>query len=214
MDGGDTESNSVETMGKKKKVFPCRHTCSGCTYVAPREGDRSKHESTSRRHRFCNESCNSNGALKKPNIIVHTPDTFLAVPPKGPSRSASVSTASSTSKKRLRPDSPTPSVSSSSSRKRSREATPEDSEETWKREKAKRTEVISKIKLCCVLDPSRAAQTRKRIEGHFCWVETPLPGGIDEVDRLVSSEELEGFVFHHPDQLDSVIMYEWVSHQF
>jgi hypothetical protein len=73
--------------------------------------------------------------------------------------------------------------------------------------------VIKTLKICCVLDPSRAMAAYETTEDS-CWVETTLPGREAEVEMLVGSRELEGFVFPSPSCPRTVRMYDWVSPAF
>jgi len=196
-------------------MYACEHTC-GCAYQSAKRSDRNKHERT--RHRNCNEECKRYAVVTKPTIRIHTPDSFSAM------AHDKAATSTSSSGKRLRADSLTPSTSSTSStstRKRSRPATPNvseelptpemDLEESLKREKAARATVFNRIKLCCVLDPTRAVGAYGDIDDHSCWVDTWLPGGATEVEQLVCSGELEGYAFRHPLYTHTVRMYDWVS---
>ena len=179
--------------------FTCGHTCSDCTYTCERKRDMDKHELTNRAHRFCNEICPRHGHLNNPTIRVLTPETLsarLEAPPNSLSASPSRSN--------------TPSASSTSSRKRAREPSPEeDAEERLKRMKQEGRVLIETLKICCVLDPSRAARNYQEIESHSCWVEVELPG--KEVNQLITSGELSGFVFRVPKYANNVRLYDWVS---
>jgi hypothetical protein len=181
--------------------FTCGHTCSGCTHKTPRKNDMDRHEQTTRTHQLCNEGCPRYVCLNRPTIRVLTPETMSAGLGAQPNtRSAS------------RSQSNTPSASSTSSRKRARERSPEeDAEEGLKRKKRERRVLIEALKICCVLDPSRAAQNYEEIEGHSCWVDAELPGEQEEVDQLIRSGELSGFVFRVPKYANQVRLYDWVS---
>ena len=180
--------------------YTCEHTC-GCTYASPKRSDRNKHERT--RHVLCNGACPRYDSAT-PTFRIHTPETVAATlkPP----------TASS-SRKRRRSISETPSVSSTSSGKRSREATIDVEVERVKHEKQRRAAVLGKLKVCCIFDPSRAATSYKSVDGDVCWVDVRLPGENAEVDQLLASDELRGFVLRHRKP-HTVRMYDWVSHAF
>lgn len=68
------------------------------------------------------------------------------------------------------------------------------------------------LKIYCVLDPSRAMATCQETMQDVCWVEARLEGDGDEVEKLMASGELKGFVFRHPLYLHTVKMNDWVSH--
>jgi hypothetical protein len=72
-------------------------------------------------------------------------------------------------------------------------------------------EAISKLKICCVLDPTRAAKARKDVMGNTCWCDVELQGGVEEVQELLSSPGLQGYVFKAPGQGHEVTIYDWVS---
>ena len=117
--------------------------------------------------------------------------------------------------------------SGSSSRKRRRGSTPknnpekrqhyksaaaeEDPEARFNEKKAERLEQMRMLRICCILDPSRVFECYEDIGVHSCWVEAKLPGGKEEVDALVGSEALTGYVFRVPDEVDTVTIYDWVS---
>jgi hypothetical protein len=175
----------------------CGHTCSGCQFATENKKDLKKHEGTGLRHRACNEACPRYPSLKKPNILVQTPETYLATRP-----SQTPSTSSSRSS----------SVTGTSHRKRVREPTAdEDPEQALRREKTGRSLLIGRLKLCCVLDPTRSSKTFKDIEDDVCWTDWSFPEGGDEVKILLSRPELKGYVFPVPLYPNTVKIYDWVS---
>lgn len=104
-------------------------------------------------------------------------------------------------------------VSRMSSRKRPREPMMDkDPEETLRREKAGQSLMMSRLKLCCVLDPSRRFRSFKSTEGEVSWVEWECPEG-SQVKMLLSCPELKGYVFPVPLCPNTVKIYDWVSYQ-
>lgn len=172
--------------------FPCRHTCVACTYSASKLSDRGKHESARRPHRECREdTCNLYASLNAPKIRNLTPDSY----------SERLNARRATSE------------SSTSSRKRSRVPTPEeDPEENLRREKLQRLNVMKRIKVCCILDPSRAIRRYEETVGDWCWVDARILGGAASVDEVVGCGDLAGYVFRDPTEpLSTVRINDWVS---
>ena len=185
-----------------KKSYPCRHTC-GCSYAPSKNSDRVKHEPTS--HPLCHEGCPLHNNLRVSPFQVLTPALMA--------ESSSRRPAASNHKKRPRALSGTPPnpSSSSSTPKRSRPASADsDLAQDSNLTPSNRKDLIKGLKLCCVLDPSRSAQSYDSVLDHVSWVDLAPPGGDAEIVRLLACPGLAGFVLPHPS-LPTVRMYDWVS---
>ena len=175
----------------------CRHTCSLCNFTTHKKKLLERHEGTGLRHRGCNEECPRHSSLKNPSIRMLTPDSYLATQLSQPTSGSSSRSSS---------------VSRASSRKRSREpVADEDPEQTLRQEKVKRSLVTARLKLCCVLDPTRRSRSVKDIENDFSWVEWECPGEGSPAKTLLSCPQLKGYIFPHPLFPRMVKIYDWVS---
>ena len=156
-------------------------------------------------HRSCHKDCKYYGVLSKLNIRIETADTMSVMLQRQESNSSALGGSLCTPSK-------TPSTSSTS-RKCLREPTPEeDLEECLRREKAQQRKTIQCLKIYYVLDPTRALESYVDTEDDVCQLDTELPGGEEEIKRLLGSGELEGYVSQHPKHADLVRMNDWVSH--
>ena len=156
------------------QVYACQHSC-GCDHTTPKQSDRNKHAKARTLHGLCTDDCPRYGSLARPTFQLLTPETYfdtLKLPTYLRSR------------KRRRSDSETHSIASTSTGERSREESVDDELEMLKREKEAHARVLSSLKICCVLDPSRTGKSCRPINGHSFWVDTTLPGGSDEDEQL------------------------------
>lgn len=78
-------------------------------------------------------------------------------------------------------------------------------------EKAEKRRMIQDLKICYILNPTRAVENYIDTEGDVCWLKTELPGGKEEIKMLLGSRELEGYIFQHPKSASLVQMCDWVS---
>jgi hypothetical protein len=112
-------------------------------------------------HCTCNELCPLNSSLRRSNIWVEMHDSFLAAQ-HSQQTSASLSRASS--------------VSKSSSRKHSREpVADEDVEQILRQERARRSLVVRRMKIYCILDKTRVTEDHNHTENNTCWVDWECP---------------------------------------
>lgn len=166
--------------------------------------DQDEHEKAVRPHHLCNENCSHYVPINGKNIQVMTPEMYAVALYNQQASESEPATQIQTM-----------SNSVTSTRKCRREPTlEEDPEKKLDLQRAKHLKVISTLKICCILNPSKACRTYKQTENEVSWVEARLPREKAEVNSLMDSGELKGYVFHIPQKPHSVKINNWVSHIF